>query len=281
MQVAECGWVHSVEDNDMKAEVKRWLEDGIVDIFLGYKLVMNHSLPHCFVKDHIDEVDDLIIGSARYPLEKIATHIAAVKPGLKIGILARDCSQRALNVLVVWNQLPPHQVKSVNVNCCPSSLKKHGDCSYLEPEIPGSYKQQVGVANTLRPQDFEQFSQPERLARWMYEFQKCIKCYGCRNICPVCFCKECSLEHKELIGTGALPPEAPVFHLVRAVHMAGRCIDCGLCEDACPVDIPLRSLYRKVNEIVATVFDYETGSSLSQSPFSILGDTVALEPRPI
>jgi len=265
----------------MKAEVKRWLEEGIVDIFLGYKLVMNHPLPHCFVKEHIEEVDDLIVGPARYPLEKIATHIAAVKPNLKIGMLARDCNQRALNVLFIWNQLKPDQVRSVNVNCCPSILKKQGDCSYLVPEIPGSYKQQVGVDNTLRPQDLEQFSQQERLARWMYEFQKCIKCYGCRNICPVCFCKECSLEHKELIGTGALPPEAPVFHLVRAVHMAGRCIDCGLCEDACPVDIPLRSLYHKVNEIVGTVFDYETGSSAGQSPFSILGDTVALEPKPI
>ena len=81
--------------------------------------------------------------------------------------------------------------------------------------------------------------------RWMYEFQKCLKCYGCRDICPVCFCKECSLEHGDLVETGGVPPEVPLFHLIRAVHMAGRCIDCGLCEDACPVDIPLRLLYRK------------------------------------
>jgi ferredoxin len=270
-----------VEDEGMNSEVKRWLEDGIVDIFLGYKMVMNHPLPHCFVKENIEEVADLIIGPARYSLEKIATHIAAVKPDIKIGMLARDCNQRALNMLFIWNQLKPDQVKSVNVNCCPSNLKKHGDCSYLEPQKPGVYKQQVGVDNSLRPPEAERFSQQERLSRWMYEFQKCIKCYGCRNVCPVCFCTECSLEHRELIGTGALPPEAPVFHLVRAVHMAGRCIDCGLCEDACPVDIPLRLLYRKVNEIVVTVFDYETGSSAAQSPFNILGDTVTLEPKPI
>jgi len=273
--------MQAVEDQDMKAEVKRWLENGTVDIFLGYRMVMNHPLPHGFVKENITEVDDLTIGEARYPLEKIATHIAAARPEIKIGMLARDCNRRALNVLFIWNQLDSAHVKSLNVNCCPSSLKKHGDCSYLEPQKPGSYKQQVGVDNTLRPQEVERWSQPERLARWMYEFQKCIKCYGCRNICPVCFCKECSLEHEELIGTGALPPEAPVFHLVRAVHMAGRCIDCGLCEDACPVDIPLRALYRKVNEIVAAVFDYETGSSADQSPFSILGDAVTLKPKPI
>ena len=59
------------------------------------------------------------------------------------------------------------------------------------------------------------------------------------------------MEHNDLIATGTVPPEVPIFHLVRAVHMAGRCIDCGLCEDACPVDIPLRLLYRKVNQVVS------------------------------
>jgi formate dehydrogenase subunit beta len=274
----KVGWV---EEMEMKAQVKHWLEEEIVDFFLGYKMVMGHPLPHCFVKEKIEEVNDLIIGTFRYSLEKIATHITAKKPGIKIGMLARDCNQRALNVLYIWNQLNPGQVRTVNVNCCPSNLKEHGDCSYLKPETPGTFKQEVGVDNTQGPQDIEKYDQPERLSRWMYEFQKCIKCYGCRNICPVCFCKECSLEHKELIGTGVLPPEVPVFHLVRAVHMAGRCIDCGLCEDACPVDIPLRLLYRKVNEIVVNVFDYETGSSAAQSPFSILGDKVTLEPKPI
>jgi ferredoxin len=265
----------------MIEEIKQWLEDGIIDLFLGYKMVMGHPLPHCFTRDKIEEVDDLIIGSSRYSLEKIATHITAVRPDIKIGMLARDCNQRALNVLSIWNQLNPENVKTVNVNCCPSNLREHGDCSYLEPETPGICKQQVGVDNTHRPQDIEAYDQQERLARWMYEFQKCIKCYGCRNICPVCFCQECSLEHKELVGTGTLPPEVPVFHLVRAVHMAGRCIDCGLCEDACPVDIPLRLLYRKVNEIIVNVFDYETGSSAELSPFSILGDKVTLVPKPL
>ena len=265
----------------MNAEVKRWLEEGVVDLFLGYKAVMGHCLPHCFVKEKIEEVDDLIVGGARYSLEKIATHIAASKPDIKIGMLARDCNQRALNVLYIWNQLDPEQIRTVNVNCCPSNLKEHGDCSYLEPQPAGIVKQQVGVDNTGRPRDIERHDQSERLSRWMYEFQKCIKCYGCRNICPVCFCRECSLEHPELVQTGSLPPEVPIFHLVRAVHMAGRCIDCGLCEDACPVDIPLRLLYRKVNEIVVDAFGYETGSSGAQSPFSIVGDKVTLEPKPL
>jgi ferredoxin len=125
----------------------------------------------------------------------------------------------------------------------------------------------------------KRFSQQERFQRWMYEFEKCIKCYGCRDACPVCFCKECSLEHEDLVSTGDLPVEVPIFHMVRAVHMAGRCVDCGLCEEACPMDIPLRLLYRMVNGIVMDLFEYKPGTDSGQSPFNILGDEVALEPK--
>jgi formate hydrogenlyase subunit 6/NADH:ubiquinone oxidoreductase subunit I len=41
--------------------------------------------------------------------------------------------------------------------------------------------------------------------------------------------------------------------------MAGRCIDCGLCEEACPAGIPLRTLYKKVGQIMGEDFDYPTG----------------------
>lgn len=267
------------KQENISNDVRQWLNDGTIDVFLGYKMVMGHPLPKCFVKENIGEVDDLVASQARYSLEKIAAHLAAEKPDLKIGMLARDCTERALNVLYVWNQLNPENVKTKTINCCPSNLKRRPDCSYMSPEKAGIGKQQAGIDNNLSPEDVEKYDQEERLARWMYEFQKCIKCYGCRDICPVCFCSECSLTDKNLIGNGVLPPEAPVFHLVRAAHMAGRCIDCGLCEDACPMDIPLRLLYRKVNEIVVDLFDYETGSAREKSPFNIIGD--AIEPEPM
>lgn len=265
----------------MKDKIKALLSDGIVDVFLGYREVDGHPLPWSFTRETLSEVDDLVVSPARYSLEKIATRMAQQKPDIKIGLLARDCTQRALNVLAIWNQLNPEHLVPVNVNCCPSNLKAQGDCSYLKPETPGEYKRQAGLDNTAHPDQVLACPPDERLARWMYEFQKCIKCYGCRNVCPVCFCKECSLEHDELVGTGMLPPDVPLFHLVRAVHMAGRCIDCGLCEDACPVDIPLRLLYRKVNQVVMDVFDYTTGTSPDQSPFNLLGEKVTLEPRPL
>jgi formate hydrogenlyase subunit 6/NADH:ubiquinone oxidoreductase subunit I len=48
--------------------------------------------------------------------------------------------------------------------------------------------------------------------------------------------------------------------------MAGRCIDCGLCNEACPADIPLRILYKKVADIIDDEFNYRPGYTLDKKP---------------
>jgi Na+-translocating ferredoxin:NAD+ oxidoreductase RnfC subunit len=55
--------------------------------------------------------------------------------------------------------------------------------------------------------------------------------------------------------------------------MVGRCIDCGLCEEACPSSIPVRTLYKKVGAIVEDVFGYKTGETEEgKSPLNFLGE---------
>ncbi|MCG6894566.1 MAG: 4Fe-4S binding protein [Desulfobacteraceae bacterium] len=265
----------------MIQQIKSWLEDATVDIFIGYRDVDGHAVPHGYTADRLEELGNWTVGTHRYPLETFALHLARIHPEATIGLLGRDCNQRALNVLSVWNQLHADRIRVLSLSCCPSALKTRADCSYLVPRKSGSFKHQVGVDAEMEAAELEALPSGERWARWAYEFQKCIKCYGCRDICPVCFCAECSLESDELVGTGKLPPEVPIFHLVRATHMAGRCVDCGLCEEACPADIPLRLLYRKVNAIVEDLFGYQTGSDTAQPPLSVLGDRVELEPLPM
>lgn len=259
----------------MRETITDWLTSGKIDLFLGYKKAAGHPLPHAFTRDNLADLEDLVDGPARYSLEKMAHQILKVRPELKIGLLARNCTRRALNVLTVHRQLPEGAVVPLEVGCCPSPLQPHAVCSSLDPLEVGPVKKEAGIDNNQSPEELAALAPADRFHRWLYEFQKCLKCYGCRNICPVCFCAECSLEHPDLIAPGTLPPEVPIFHLVRAVHMAGRCIDCGLCEEACPVDIPLRLLYRKVNDIVRQLFGYQTGLSLEQSPFSLLVDRPA------
>lgn len=257
-------------DDEVKRQVRDWLEQDVVDLFLAYRMIFGHPLPHAFSKQKIGEVQELVTGPVHYPLGRLAWQILALHPELTLGLLAWDSDQQALSVLSVWNQIRPGTVKPLPLGC-----------TRQEPKVSGPGKVRLGLEFMATTGDVDAMEPGERFRRWMYEFRKCIKCYGCRNICPVCFCRECSLEHPDLLGTGRLPPEVPLFHLVRAVHMAGRCVDCGLCEEACPAEIPLRLLYRKANEIVKEIFGYEAGASPDQSPFHVLGEPLNLEPKAI
>lgn len=107
--------------------------------------------------------------------------------------------------------------------------------------------------------------------RWEFfsqEFERCIRCYACRNACPLCYCKECFAEAQRpaWVSPAATRSENLFFHVGRTLHMAGRCVECGACERACPLDIPIALLPLKVEELVREHFAFEAGVSLEKEP---------------
>jgi Fe-S-cluster-containing dehydrogenase component len=46
--------------------------------------------------------------------------------------------------------------------------------------------------------------------------------------------------------------------------MAGRCIGCHECERACPMDIPLTLLTRKMGMVASSEFGYRHGMSIDE-----------------
>lgn len=71
------------------------------------------------------------------------------------------------------------------------------------------------------------------------ETSRCIKCYSCIENCPVCFTSADALKGASyMVDPGAVPPN-PMFHLRRFAHISDTCVNCGQCEELCPMDIPL------------------------------------------
>lgn len=117
-------------------------------------------------------------------------------------------------------------------------------------------------------EDLEKMSPDERWAYWEDQFKECIRCYACRNICPMCYCAVCKSDElsPQLIRRSVNASENAAFHIMRAFHLAGRCIACGECERACPKGIPLTKLYKKLEKEVKRIFDYIPGTDEEEKP---------------
>jgi len=113
---------------------------------------------------------------------------------------------------------------------------------------------------------FKQMSSNERFDYWFGQFNECIKCFGCRDACPICYCKDCTLEaDRGLVSGGEVPPD-PMFPMVRAIHVMDSCVNCGQCQDACPMELPLSLLIFMLNRDLANIFKYEPGMDVSAMP---------------
>ncbi len=115
---------------------------------------------------------------------------------------------------------------------------------------------------------WEKLSSDERWERFRQTFQDCIRCYACRNACPLCYCNVCFVDENkpQWVGKGQEENDIYTFHLVRALHCAGRCTDCGACESACPVGIKMRVLTSKIEKDVRELFNYSPGLDLESTP---------------
>jgi formate dehydrogenase subunit beta len=128
-------------------------------------------------------------------------------------------------------------------------------------------KAMVNLANKWQARNFKESDELMNLNQYLDEFDKCIKCYGCREACPICFCRECSIESESVnwVPKGEIPP-SPMFHFVRMLHMVDSCTNCGQCEEVCPAEIPLARIFHKINVKLQYVFDYHPGYDVKQKP---------------
>jgi formate dehydrogenase subunit beta len=130
-------------------------------------------------------------------------------------------------------------------------------------------KQAMELARKWKQRDFDELRRlpnKDRLKYWLEYFNRCIKCFGCRDVCPLCYCHECYLEpSRDFVQGGQTPPHL-MFPLVRLAHVADSCVNCGQCQDACPMEIPLTRLYHMLNRELSSLFGYVPGVDVTEYP---------------
>jgi formate dehydrogenase subunit beta len=106
----------------------------------------------------------------------------------------------------------------------------------------------------------------EKFNYWWEQFSQCIKCYGCRDACPICYCKDCILEaERGVVMPGEVPPDA-MFPMIRISHVMDSCVNCGQCQDVCSANIPLARLTFMLNKELFDAFRYQPGLDLDSRP---------------
>lgn len=119
--------------------------------------------------------------------------------------------------------------------------------------------------------DVDKIQSMDTNARWEYFVnltKNCIRCYACKNACPLCYCPTCFVDESnpQWVGKGQNSTDVATFHFLRAFHCAGRCTDCGACVAACPMNINVRDFTRKLNKDCFDLFNWEAGLNVSSRP---------------
>jgi len=151
-------------------------------------------------------------------------------------------------------------------------LDKCKSCEYPNPVIYdillGEEVKKAKEENYELVKEFEEKSLAEKWEYWEKQFERCIRCYACRNVCPMCYCKECIADQlsPQWIRRSVNLSENTIWNIMRAYHLAGRCIGCGECERACPMDIPLTKLNKKLEKDIKEMFKYIAGMDTDGEP---------------
>jgi NAD-dependent dihydropyrimidine dehydrogenase PreA subunit len=188
-------------------------------------------------------------------------------------IAAKPCDARAVASLVTERQLERKDVFIIGMECAGMTdgsgapLRACAECGtrrapVCDAEITGAPETARGTRDAA-----EDFS-PERFRR---EMDKCILCFSCRQACYGCYCETCFMDRGVPSWQSARPDVGAkmTYHLGRAMHLAGRCVECGACENVCASGVDARYLIRAATVFVEEEYGFRAGMD-AQTPSALL-----------
>jgi ferredoxin len=266
----------------IQVQARELLSLGEVGCVLGHELSPKGRVRPAFIYDK-DDVSRMVWDRGCH--HNLMVYVRDLVPPTRqkdapprVAVVARPCDVRALNVLIHEGQASREQVFVIGI-ACPGMQMGDADaehCLRCKERVPVFYDALVGEPPKVDAPDepwadvaeLEGMSPAERLAFWTREFERCIRCYACRQACPGCYCFECLAEqvNPPWVSIAHDIPQKAFFHVMRAYHLAGRCVECHACDQACPMHIPLSLLNRKIAKEVETLFGYVAGGDPETPP---------------
>mgnify|MGYP005841605563 FL=1 len=300
--------VHEMQANTqtMRDIARELLSSGQVTCVIGFETTPRNRTRPVFIY-HPEEVDRLIWNQdCTHNLTTYLNHklhpIANKRDDnqqQRIAVVVKPCDERAINIQLAEKRFERDQVHLIGMVCqgvseIPRSTGKTSlgrtlslqdrclECSertpYFADSVVGKAKADTFASSPDGQRqkwiaEIKGKSPADRMEFWLRQFDRCIRCYACRQACPVCDCPTCLYERDDSLWVGAALGwegvglnEKRAFHLGRAYHLAGRCIGCDECERACPMEIPISLLNQMIAEELAESFGYQAGRTSKPSP---------------
>ena len=279
--------------DQIRARAKELLASEQVQCVIGYERGSRGQVRPAFIYQTSD-ADRLVWDQGC--THNLVTYLRDRKEGFRgaehprrVAIIVKPCDSRALNVLLAEKQIEREHLYVIGVVCTgivegagyagQDNDKFQARCLRCSDRVPVIYDLLVGEPIQAETEDdyidvaeLEGMSPAERAAFWLKQYERCILCYACRQVCPGCYCSVCMFERDDSLWVGIASgvKEKEVFHLGRAYHLAARCVDCDECDRVCPMELPLGLLNRKLGKEVQALFHYRAGDGPSPSPLTTM-----------
>jgi len=245
---------------ELRKKAKELLESKQAQIVIGYGEGSNHRVQAVFIQSP-NEVDKLIYDEGC--LQNLGVYLLKpeVKKRGKPAIVAPLPVLRTVLQLAVEEQITENDLIVLGISDDGKLLDMPNFQAieqYIASRDLNYTEQEQQELETIRKLTLE-----KRLQYWQDELSQCFKCYACRQACALCYCSRCTVEcnQPQWIAVPSHDLGNLEWHVMRAMHLAGRCINCGDCARACPLDIPLNLLNQVLAEDIHKSFGVRAGTS--------------------
>lgn len=256
---------------ELREKAAGLLRDKKVDVVIGYGEGSVPDRPRAIFITKPEETDKLIWNQhCYYNLTMYLLKQEVCSLG-KMAVVVKGCDARTIIVFDKESQINRDDITVIGITCNGVGDPLENKCLHCDVHTPLEYDFLIGEKIDNKDVSFEEkyadvleiakMSLEDRWKFWEKQFSKCIKCYACSRICPLCYCGTCIVEKNQpqWIDTSAHNKGNYAWNIVRAFHLAGRCIGCGECDRACPVDIPLNLINKELAMEIEKNFDYRAG----------------------